>query len=229
MEKTDFSFNRKPAFASFLVTYLVCFGIAFLLIRYSPAVSSKIIDHIIAPLGIAGLGFLSRLPYGILLSLPFIIYGLRLILWNLMSRYEITESEIRFLGGSLVRTERFFPVSGFCEVSFKQNLLEAPFGIGQMILGGDDGDKLIMKGVYGVKSVVEALRAAMESLHQERQNLPFSQVRTARRSAPSSKKGALGWVTAMLCILGLPLFLVVLSKIEVLTELLESLRQLFSA
>ena len=184
MEKTDFRYNRKPAFASFLVTYLVCFGIAFLLIWYSPTVSSKIIDHIGAPLGIAGLGFLSKLPYGILLSLPFIIYGLRLILWNLMSRYEITESEIRFLSGSLVRKERLFPVSGFCEVSFKQNLLEALFGIGHMVLGGDDGDKLVIKGVYGVKSVVEALRAAMESLRQERQNPLFSQARTARRWAP---------------------------------------------
>lgn len=229
MDKTDFSYSRKPAFVSFLMTYFVYFGIGFLLIRYSPAVSSKITDHILAHLDKKGLAFLFELPYGAIFSLPFLIYGLRTLLWNLMSRYEINESEIRFLSGSLVRKERFFPAEGFSDVSFTQNLIEAPFGVGQMALRGHDGSKLVLEGIHGVKSVVEALRAGMEARRDERHNLPFPHARTAKPTAPPSEKGAVGWVTAMVIILILPPLLVVLVKMQILTELVQLVRELIGA
>jgi hypothetical protein len=162
MEKPDFNYKRKPAFISFLLVYLFCFGISFLLIKNSPAISKVISGQIIVRFNIPLPDFLWNLPYGIILSLPFLIYGIRKVLWNLMSIYEFNSSEIRLLTGSLSRKEHFFHISDFFEVSFKQNLIETPFGVGCLILTSmKGGRRLIIKGVYNVKSVVEVLRSGL--------------------------------------------------------------------
>lgn len=162
MEKPDFNYKRKPAFISFLLVYLFCFGISFLLIDNSPAISKVISGQIIVRFNIPLPDFLWNLPYGIILSLPFLIYGIRKVLWNLMSIYEFNSSEIRLLTGSLSRKEHFFHISDFFEVSFKQNLIETPFGVGCLILTSmKGGRRLIIKGVYNVKSVVEVLRSGL--------------------------------------------------------------------
>jgi hypothetical protein len=65
------------------------------------------------------------------------------------------------LTGSLSRKEHFFLISDFYNISFTQNLIETPFGIGSIILNASTGERLIIKGVYNVKSVVEALRPGL--------------------------------------------------------------------
>ncbi len=100
---------------------------------------------------------LQNLPYGKLLSIPFIVYGLRIFLWNIMSYYEIDTSRIRLLTGHLARREEFVLVSDIHEISFKQNVLEAPFQVGSLLLKTRAGEFNI-RGVYRVKQVVEDLR-----------------------------------------------------------------------
>jgi membrane protein YdbS with pleckstrin-like domain len=228
MEKTDFNSSQKPAFISFLLRFILCLGIGFLLIGYSPVVSPTIAHQLRTYLPVEGLDSLVAFPFGIALSLPFLLYALHSILWNLMSRYEINPSGIRLLRGTLVRKERFFPISDFCKVSFKQNLLEAPLGNGQMILTRDSGSRLVIKGVRNAESVAEALRAAMNSPRHKEDRPVFTQIPTVSPSAPRPAQGAVGWVIAVLCFLGFPLALVSLFKAELLTELLKLFRQLLS-
>ena len=157
MEHPDFHYSRKPAFISFLVIYLICFGISLLLIRHSPEISREIGKQI-GRLGILYSHKLQTLPYGIIVCLPFLIYGIRSLLWNVMTSYDITSSQIRLLAGSLIRNEQVFPISNLHDISFKQSLIEAPFGIGSLILQKGSA-KLTIKGVYNVRYVVDSIRA----------------------------------------------------------------------
>ncbi|GBE04541.1 MAG TPA: hypothetical protein ENG95_04770 [Nitrospirae bacterium] len=164
MEQPEFIYKRKPAFISFLLVYLFCFGISYLLIHGSRVVSGVVTEQVLERLAIERSHQLRDLPYGIILSVPFIFYGIRRLLWNIMSSYEINSTEIRLLTGSLIRKERFFEISGFYGISFRQNLLETPFGIGCIILAPRaKGRKLFIRGVFEVRSVVEALRPGLVS------------------------------------------------------------------
>ncbi|MEE8329723.1 MAG: hypothetical protein V3R54_07330 [Thermodesulfovibrionia bacterium] len=162
MGKPEFNYRRKPAFISFLLVYLSCFGVAYLLIDNSPLISKEINRLMISRLHIPYSNTLWNLPYGIFLSIPFLIYSIYKILWNIMSSYEINSSEIRMITGSLTRKERFYPIIEFYEISFRQNLIEIPFSVGSLILrrirGGND---LIIKGVYNARNVAEVLRSGM--------------------------------------------------------------------
>lgn len=156
MEKTGFYYKRKPAFISFLLVYISCFGISFLLIDHSPAISMEITRQI-AKLPMLHSNILLKLPYGTIFSLPFLIYGIRTLLWNIMTSYEITSTEIHLLAGSLTRREHYFLISNYYELSFKQSLIEAPFRAGTLILR-KDGAELFIKGVYDVRYIAESLR-----------------------------------------------------------------------
>jgi uncharacterized membrane protein YdbT with pleckstrin-like domain len=161
MKKSEFTYKRRPAFISFLLTYVVFLGIAYLLMQSSPAISEAIKRQVIAQMGIPRSNVLWILPYGTLLSLPFFVYSIRTILWNSMSIYEINPSEIRLLTGSVIRKERFFLISDFYSISFKQNLIEIPFGVGSVALKARGKGRLVIKGVYDVKTVIEALRPGL--------------------------------------------------------------------
>jgi uncharacterized membrane protein YdbT with pleckstrin-like domain len=156
VEKVDFHYRQKPSPISFLFTYAICFGSSYLLIQHSPTVSRKILDLIVL-LRIPQINILHNLPYGKILSLPFLVYGVRVLLWNIMSYYEIDTTRIRLLSGHLIRKEQFVPMSDIHEISFKQNLIEAPFRIGSLLLKTRSGEFSI-RGVYNIKQVVEDLR-----------------------------------------------------------------------
>ncbi len=158
MRESDFKYKQKPAYISFLIMYLLCFGISFLLIYNDPLISKKIISQIIAKLGIPRSSFFWNLPYGIIFSLPFLFYGFRRLLWNIMSIYEISSSEFRLLIGSISRKEHFFLASDFDTISLKQNLIETPFGVGSLILDSKEKGRLIIKGVYNIRTVIEVIR-----------------------------------------------------------------------
>ncbi len=166
MENSDFYYKQKPAFISFLLIYFFCFGISLWLIDSSPAISKEISRQFIAKLGIPRSNPLWDLPYGIIFSLPLLIYGIRTLLWNLMSSYELNSSEIRLLIGHLIRNERFFLISSFNEISFKQNLIEAPFHVGSLVLKAKGRSQLIIKGVYNVRYVVECLRKKVDTSYK---------------------------------------------------------------
>lgn len=158
MEKTEFYYKRKPAIISFLLVYIICFGISYWLINNSPAISKEINRYVITQLSIPHSNLISNLPYGKIFSLFFLLYGIRTLLWNLMSSYEMSSSEIRMLTGHVSRKEQFFPLLDFYEVSFEQNLIETPFRVGTLILNRRRGGELIIKGVYNIRSVAESLR-----------------------------------------------------------------------
>lgn len=162
MEGIEFFYKRKPALASFLPLYIFCFGLAFLFIYYSPIISTVFIKHLLAFWKLDPSHWLHKIPYGIILSPPFVVFGAHKILWNLMSSYEIDRQGIRLLTGSLTRKERFFPSSDLHEISFNQNVLEAPFGIGMLIIKGNGGVNLNLKGVCDVKTAAEFLRHLTE-------------------------------------------------------------------
>jgi len=136
----------------------MCFAISYWLIDNSPAISKEINKYVITRLPIPHLNPIMNLPFGKIFSLFFIFYGIRTLLWNLMSSYEITSFEFRMLTGHLSRKEQVFPVSDFYEVSFKQSLIETPFRVGSLILSRRRGGELIVKGVYNIRSVAESLR-----------------------------------------------------------------------
>jgi membrane protein YdbS with pleckstrin-like domain len=217
--------NRlKPSFVSFLITYLCCFGIGFLLIAFSSKISHNFVGPILTQLKLPASNLLTNLPYGVIFSLPFLIYGLRTLLWNLMSRYEISPSEITLLTGSLVRKESFFPVSVFDDVSFKQNLFETPLGIGKITLKTEEGAKLVLRGVQNVKSVVEALRASINS--SDAGGIPgtsYTRLRRTNSSKAGSQEhnGAWGWSMGVLAavVIVFPVLLTVVFKIDLLTEI----------
>jgi len=108
-------------------------------------------------LNIPRINFLHNLPYEKILSVPFLIYGIRVLLWNIMSYYEIDSTRIRLLTGHLIRKEKFILVSDIHEVSFKQNMIEAPFRVGSLLLKTRMGE-FDIRGVYHIKQVVENLR-----------------------------------------------------------------------
>ncbi len=162
MEKSDFYYRRKPAFLSFIIVYAFCFGVSLLLIKNTSSVSDVVTSQIITRLKIPQAIPLRGLPYGIIFSVPFLVYGIRRLLWNVMSLYEFSASEIRLITGSLIRKERFFNVHEFFQISFRQNLIEAPFGIGSITLVSlKTGKRLVVMGVYDVKHVVETFRSGM--------------------------------------------------------------------
>jgi uncharacterized membrane protein YdbT with pleckstrin-like domain len=156
LEKADFYYKHKPSPVSFLFIYGICFGLSYWLIKNSPVISKKIVDLLML-LNLPRINLLLDLPYGKILSIPFFIYGIRVFLWNLMSYYEIDTIRIRLLTGHLIRKEQFVPVSDIHEISFKQNLIEALFQIGSLLLKTRTGEFNI-RGVYHIKQVVENLR-----------------------------------------------------------------------
>jgi uncharacterized membrane protein YdbT with pleckstrin-like domain len=160
MEQPDFFYRRKPAFISFLLVYLSCFGISFLLIKNSAALTAEIVGlimklRVVRPY-VHSYG-LRGLPCGIIIAFPLLVYGSGKLLWNVMTTYEITPSHIRLLAGSLSRREQIFPLSVIQEVTFTQTLLEVPFGVGSLILQRG-GSKVEVKGVYGIKRIVDEIR-----------------------------------------------------------------------
>ena len=160
MEHSDFYYRRKPAFISFLLVYLLCFGVSFLLIKHSAELSREIVRLIVKVRILRPYLHtfdIYRLPYGIIIAFPLLVYGSGKLLWNLMTTYEITSSRIRLLAGTLSRKEQIFPFSGIHEFSFTQTLPEVPFGIGSLLLDRG-GQKVEIKGVYGVKRVVDTIR-----------------------------------------------------------------------
>jgi hypothetical protein len=160
VEKSDYLYNRKPAFISFLLVYLFCFGIGFALINNSPAISKQIAGELMQ-LGIPHFKKFQNLPYGTIASFPFLIYGVRRLLWNVMTSYKITSSQISLLAGSLNRREQIFHISNLHEITFKQSLIEAPFGIGSLVLKSGNAE-LIIKGIYNVKYVAESIRGTLD-------------------------------------------------------------------
>ncbi len=164
MEKSDFYYKRKPAFISFLLVYLFCFGISLLLKENSPAISREITRWVMK-LDIPYLHKFQNLPYGTILSFPFLIYGIRMLLWNVMTSYEITSSQIRLLAGSLSRKERIFLVSSFHEITFKQSLIEAPFRAGSLVFKRGNAE-LTIKGIYDVGYVVESIRGKVDASYR---------------------------------------------------------------
>lgn len=159
MEKRTFTYKHKPAFISFILIYILCFVLAYWMIDNSHFLSEKFGKLVLVQLGISRSNLLWKVPYGIVFSLPLLFFGLRTLLWNLMSFYEFTSSDIRLLTGTLSRKERFYSMADFYEISFKQNVLETPFRIGSLILTPHVGKPLFVRGVYNVKSVVESLRS----------------------------------------------------------------------
>jgi len=160
MEKAEFLYRRKPAFISFSLVYMVCTLVSLLLVAYSQTISLSVSVEVLQKLDVPKQSLLWNFPFGVLFSIPFIYLGIRRFLWNLMSFYEIDSKEIRLIVGSLSRKEHHVALSNLYDVTFKQNLVEAPFQVGSLILTSlKSGRQMIINGVYDVKQVVDVLRA----------------------------------------------------------------------
>jgi hypothetical protein len=81
-----------------------------------------------------------------------------------MTTYEIDLSEIRLLAGSLSRKEHLYLIPSYSEISYKQNIIEAPFRVGSLIFY-KGRSSLVIKGIHDVKFVAECLR--------EKINIPY--------------------------------------------------------
>ena len=155
----DLFYRRKPAFISFLPTYLFCFVMSFLLVYFSSDLSRWINDQLFSllrptpdPL------ILRRMNYGMILAVPFVLFGMRRALWNSMSRYEVNTDGIHLLTGTLARKEYHLGFRDFEDVTFKQNIMEAPFKVGTLILKSGNLGEGRLKGFYNVKNLVDVIR-----------------------------------------------------------------------
>ena len=157
-ESTKFSDRHKLSPISFLSVYLFFFVVAFLLVYYSPLVSGFINSQILHLLRIPPAHFLMKLPYGVILSIPFFLIGILAILRNVMSSYEISPDGIRLLEGTFVRKEYQWAFQDFDDISFRQNVIEAPFRAGTLIFKSGRGGELRMKGVHNVEGLVDLIR-----------------------------------------------------------------------
>jgi hypothetical protein len=135
-EETEFYYRKKPAFISFLLLYVLCFGISYLLIDNSSIISEELKRQTMRLFNIELPAYLRNIPFGIIISVPFLICGVRKLLWNVMSSYEFSATEIRLITGSLSRKERFFPVTDFFQISFRQNVIEALKHIAEILRSG---------------------------------------------------------------------------------------------
>jgi len=151
-------YRHKLALISFLSTYLFFFVVSFLLVHYSPHLSGLINSQILHLLRIPPAHFLVKLPYGVILAIPFLFFGILAILRNLMSSYEVGTDGIRLLEGTFVRKEYRLPFQDFDDISFRQNLIEVPFRAGTLILKSGRGGELRVKGIHHVESVVDLIR-----------------------------------------------------------------------
>jgi uncharacterized membrane protein YdbT with pleckstrin-like domain len=159
MEKTEVLYRRKPAFVSFLGLYMVCILAALLLITYSRTISMSISVEVLEKLEVSKQSLIWNFPFGVVFAVPFAYLGIRRLLWNVMSFYEIDSKEIRLVVGSISRKEHHVPLSNLYDISFKQNLFEAPFQVGSLILTSlKSGSQMILSGVHDVKQVVDVLR-----------------------------------------------------------------------
>ena len=154
----SFSDRHKLAPISFLSAYLFFFAVSFLLVYYSPLLSDLINSQILYLLRIAPAHFLLKLPYGVILAIPFFLIGILAILRNVMSSYEVGTDGIRLLEGTFVRKEYQLAFQDFDDISFRQNLIEAPFRAGTLILKSGRGSELRVKGIHHVESVVDLIR-----------------------------------------------------------------------
>lgn len=162
-EEPVFDYRRKPALISFLSVYLLCFVLAYLLTAYSEGISTYITDQIQTRFGMESSLPLWNIPFGNALAVPFLLYGIVKGIWHMMSFYEITSSDIRVTTGCLSRTEHYYMVPDFSAISFRQSLLETPFGAGSLILTNmKNGKRLIIKGVHDVQYMVDVLRPRLK-------------------------------------------------------------------
>ncbi|MEJ2723758.1 MAG: GAF domain-containing protein [Deltaproteobacteria bacterium] len=157
-ESPGFSDRHKLSPISFLSKYIFFFAVTFLLVYYSPILSGLINGRIPHFLSIPTAPFLANLPYGMILAVPFFFFGILAILRNVMSSYEVSNDGIRLLEGTFVRKEYHLAFQDFDDISFKQNLFEAPFRAGTLILKSGRGGELRMKGIHNVEGMVDLIR-----------------------------------------------------------------------
>jgi hypothetical protein len=118
--KPGLYYRRKPAFVSFLPYYFFCFVASFLLVHFSPHLSRWINAQVFSLLKTAPPRILLEMNYGTLLAVPFVFFGMRKLLWNAMSRYDIDTDEVHVLTGTLARKEYRLSLKEFDDVSFRQ-------------------------------------------------------------------------------------------------------------
>ncbi len=166
----DISYKRKPAFISFLPTYFFCYLASFVLVYSSSDLTRWMNDQVFSLLMSTPPNILLGMGYGMMLSIPFVLFGLRKALWNLMTCYEIDADGVHLFTGILTRKDFHLTFHEFDEVSFNQSLLEAPFKVGTLVLKSRKLGECGMRGVHDVKNLVDQIRQKKRSL-----NLPRGQ------------------------------------------------------
>jgi len=93
-----------------------------------------------------------------MLSIPFVLFGLRKALWNVMTYYEIDADGVHLFTGILTRKDFHLTFHEFDDVSFNQSLLEAPFKVGTLVLKSRKLGECGVRGVHDVKNLVDQIR-----------------------------------------------------------------------
>ena len=154
-----FSYTHKP---SFVRTGLYCFisiSIATTLFYWSEILSQEIRRQVLQEIDIAVDSIFYKLPYGVLIAGLFVCSALQKLLWHIMTVYEITADSISVLTGITVRGQYFYTVNEFDAISFRQNIAEAIFNSGTVLLTSSlSKRRLVLSGIYNPRAVVEALR-----------------------------------------------------------------------
>jgi len=173
MTKPALSYRRKPAFVSFLPDYFFFFLVTFLLVHFSPNLSRWINGPIFSFLSTAPPRILLEMNYGMVLAAPFALLGIRKVLWNAMSLYDVDTDEVHVLTGTLARKEYRLSLKEFDEVSFRQNLMEVPFKVGTLILKSGRRGEYGLRGIHNVRNLVDLMRLKKKEPPPERPRYRF--------------------------------------------------------
>jgi len=157
--KPDLLYRRKPAFVSFLPKYFFYFLATYLLVHFSPHLTLWINGSLFSLLKVATPRILLEVNYGMVLAAPFALLGIRKLLWNTMSRYEVDREGVLVLSGTLARKEYRLPLREFDDIYFRQSLMEVPFRAGTLILKSARRGEFGLRGIHNVRKLVELIRS----------------------------------------------------------------------
>jgi uncharacterized membrane protein YdbT with pleckstrin-like domain len=251
MSGHEYMYDRKPAWIHTLVILVVCLFVVRFLLSFSDAIQDVVSRQILIPLDAPRDTPFWELPYGFILSMPFLLIALRRLLWNVMTRYKIAPGELRLITGILSRQHEVLELSRFHELTLKQSLLQAPLRCGTLTLTSRHGDFVALPGVCDVEAIAESMRPYLSKYQPARrggqssfprapQDYPdddrTSSNRVASNERADSQKtvvvhkggGCFGCLIFMLIIILLPAFLAVVFKVAIFAAIVEFFRNMFS-
>lgn len=227
---TPSSIKCRPSFAHWGPTVVVNAGIVIALYLYRSTLGISITDALRREE--IRTDSLQGFPFWLALSgIPALI-AIRTLVWALTTEYDINLQTIRIVHGGLLRKEQFIDLDEVETIAFQQNLLEALFGVGRVVIVPHNGARFSLAGVPTVRALVDGLRDRIRILSPgptpysgggqvNSQNEPVPQAH-ARVIIHEKRSGCMGCLVILLIIIVLPTAVGIIFNAALVTSLIAS-------